>query len=103
MIKVCRMNVLKGFEKEYQKRHDEIPDELKSLLKNYGISEYRIYLDAESNALFAIFHIEDERRLKDLATEPVMKKWWAFMKDIMPSNADNSPKSYELKEVFYLA
>ncbi|MES2374923.1 MAG: L-rhamnose mutarotase, partial [Bacteroidota bacterium] len=27
---------------------------------------------------------------------------WAYMKDIMESNADNSPVSVPLKEVFYL-
>ncbi|HEV8272237.1 MAG TPA: L-rhamnose mutarotase, partial [Chitinophagaceae bacterium] len=33
---------------------------------------------------------------------PVMKKWWAYMKDIMESNPDSSPVSVPLKEVFYL-
>jgi L-rhamnose mutarotase len=31
-----------------------------------------------------------------------MQKWWAFMKDIMDSNSDNSPVSISLKEVFHL-
>jgi L-rhamnose mutarotase len=31
-----------------------------------------------------------------------MQKWWAFMGDIMESNADNSPVSIPLEEVFYL-
>jgi L-rhamnose mutarotase len=31
-----------------------------------------------------------------------MKKWWAYMKDIMETNADNSPVSIPLKGVFYL-
>ena len=30
------------------------------------------------------------------------KKWWKFMKDVMPTNADNSPILVELKEVFHL-
>ena len=31
-----------------------------------------------------------------------MQKWWAYMKDIMETNADNSPVSTSLEEVFYL-
>jgi L-rhamnose mutarotase len=31
-----------------------------------------------------------------------MKKWWAYMKDIMETNADNSPLSIPLKNVFDL-
>ncbi|RYE28465.1 MAG: helix-turn-helix domain-containing protein [Sphingobacteriales bacterium] len=33
---------------------------------------------------------------------PVMKRWWAYMADIMESNADQSPVSIPLDEVFYL-
>jgi L-rhamnose mutarotase len=32
----------------------------------------------------------------------VVKKWWAYMADIMDTNPDNSPVSVPLKEVFYL-
>lgn len=102
MLQAFRMNVLKGFEAEYKKRHDEIWGELKNLLKEYGISNYRIFLDEQSNALFAFFDIEDETKLSNLAKETIMQQWWDFMKDIMPTNADNSPKTYKLKEVFYL-
>jgi L-rhamnose mutarotase len=31
-----------------------------------------------------------------------MKKWWAYMKNIMESNPDNSPVSVPLEEVFYM-
>ncbi|MEP6903900.1 MAG: L-rhamnose mutarotase, partial [Actinomycetota bacterium] len=30
------------------------------------------------------------------------RRWWKFMKDVMPTNADNSPVSVELREVFHL-
>jgi L-rhamnose mutarotase len=32
-----------------------------------------------------------------------MRKWWAFMKDIMETNEDDSPVAIPLKEVFYLS
>jgi L-rhamnose mutarotase len=31
-----------------------------------------------------------------------MWEWWSFMKDIMDTNADTSPVSHNLEEVFYL-
>jgi L-rhamnose mutarotase len=32
-----------------------------------------------------------------------MKKWWAYMADIMDTNPDNSPVQVALKPVFYMA
>jgi L-rhamnose mutarotase len=31
-----------------------------------------------------------------------VKKWWAYMKDIMDSHPDNSPVAVPLREVFHL-
>ncbi len=47
-----KMQLRKGYEAEYKKRHDEIWPELKSLLKATGISEYSIFLDEQTNSLF---------------------------------------------------
>jgi L-rhamnose mutarotase len=73
-----------------------------SLLKNTGIKNYSIFLDEPTNTLFGVFQIDDPRHLDELPENPVMKKWWAFMQDIMETNPDNSPVSIPLKEVFYL-
>lgn len=98
----AKMKLLKGFEAEYKKRHDEIWPELKTLLRETGIKDYSIFLDEETNDLFACFTLEDDKKLNNLPTQTVMKKWWAYMKDIMETNEDNSPVSVLLKEVFYL-
>ncbi|MEO5907945.1 MAG: L-rhamnose mutarotase [Ginsengibacter sp.] len=97
-----KMKLLKGFDAEYKKRHNELRPELKALLKETGISDYSIFLDKETNDLFAYFTIDDDKNLDNLPNQPVMKKWWAYMKDIMETNDDNSPVSIPLKEVFYL-
>lgn len=97
-----KMKLLKGFEAQYQKRHGEIWPELKVLLKETGIIDYSIFLDKQTNDLFAYFTIEDEEKLNELPVKEVMKKWWDYMKDIMETNEDNSPVSIPLKEVFYL-
>lgn len=95
------MKLLPGFEATYKKRHDEIWPELVELLKEAGISQYHIFLDKEGS-LFAAMQVENEEAINNLAGHPVMKKWWNFMKDIMETNADNSPTSIPLEEVFYL-
>jgi len=97
-----KMKLFKGKEDEYKKRHDAIWPELKKLLKETGIADYSIFLDEETNFLFGVLKIENPLKLDELPHHPVMKKWWAYMKDIMESNRDDSPFSIPLKEVFYL-
>lgn len=97
-----KMKLHKGQEAEYRRRHNELWPELEQLLKQTGIEDYTIFLDEETNDLFGIFKINDTKQLDDLPKHPVMKKWWAYMKDMMESNPDNSPVSVPLKEVFYL-
>lgn len=91
-----------GCKDEYKKRHDALWPELETLLKKTGIEDYSIYLDEETNSLFGILKVADEKQMADLPGHPVMKKWWAYMKDIMATNPDNSPVSVPLKEVFYM-
>lgn len=91
-----------GCKDEYKKRHDALWPELEALLKQTGIEDYSIYLDEETNSLFGVLKVADEKQMADLPGHPVMKKWWAYMKDIMATNPDNSPVSVPLKEVFYM-
>ncbi len=97
-----KMNLHKGQEAEYKKRHDELWPDLQQLLKEAGISDYSIFLDETTNSLFGVLKTENTGALDNLPQNPVMQKWWAYMKDIMESNEDNSPVSTPLKEVFYL-
>jgi len=97
-----KMKLIKGFEAEYQKRHDEIWPELQTLLKDSGISEYSIFLEVETGNLFGFLKIEQPIKLDELPSYPVMQQWWLYMGDIMETNSDDSPVSIPLKEVFYL-
>ena len=97
-----KMKLFEGCEAEYKKRHDELWSDLKKLLKDAGIADYSIFLDAETNFLFAYLTVVDAKKLDALSQEPVMQNWWHFMKDIMQTNEDGSPVVVELKEMFYL-
>lgn len=97
-----KMKLFDGAVEEYKKRHDEIWIELKDLLKQSGIKDYSIFLDEKTSYLFAYLTIDDATKLDELTNDPVMKKWWSYMKDIMETNEDDSPVTIPLKEVFYL-
>jgi len=97
-----KMKLIKGFEVEYKKRHDEIWPELQHLLKETGISEYSIFLEEETGNLFGFLKIANPKKMEELPSYAVMQKWWLYMGDIMETNPDNSPVSNPLKEVFYL-
>jgi L-rhamnose mutarotase len=97
-----RMQLHKGKEAEYKKRHDELWPELRALLKANGIRDYYIFLHEETGGLIGVFDTDDPKALDNLPEHAVMKKWWKYMADIMDSNPDNSPVSVPLKEVFYL-
>ena len=97
-----KMQLHKGFEEEYKKRHNEIWPELQELLKDSGITEYSIFLDESTNSLFGVLKARDPKILDRLPEQEIMQRWWKYMKDIMESNPDNSPVSIPLKEVFYL-
>ena len=97
-----KMKLFEGCEAEYKKRHDELWNDLKQLLKQTGVADYSIFFDKETNFLFAYLTINDVKNLDALSQQPVMKKWWAYMKDIMETNENSSPVVVELKELFYL-
>jgi L-rhamnose mutarotase len=97
-----KMYLNEGKKAEYIKRHNEIWPELAKLIKEAGISEYSIFLDEETNILFAFQNVSGDGGSQDLGKTEIVKKWWDYMADIMKVNPDNSPVSVELEEVFYL-
>lgn len=97
-----RMRLHKGKEIEYQRRHDEIWPELSSLLTAAGIHNYSIYLDEDSGFLFAIMEVDNPAELDKLPEHPIMKRWWAYMSDIMETHADQSPVSIPMRQVFHM-
>lgn len=96
------MQLHPGQEAEYKRRHDEIWPELADLLKQAGVSNYSIFLDTETRTLFGVLEASNPAALDALPQQAIMQRWWAYMKDIMQSNPDNSPVSTPLPEVFYL-
>ncbi len=97
-----KMQLKKGFEKEYQARHDALWPELLRELEDAGVSDYSIYLDKETLTLFAFQKLKDHHTADNLPSTTIVKKWWKYMGDIMETNADNSPVAIDLTEVFHM-
>lgn len=72
-----RMRLHAGQEAEYRRRHDEIWPELVALLKGAGVSDYSIFLDRETGALFGTLVRAEDHGMERLPLEPVMRRWWA--------------------------
>ncbi len=100
--KAFRMAVHSGREAEYQRRHDPIWPELEAQLRAHGVHDYSIFLDERDGSLFAYVEIEDEARWAAIAETPECRRWWRHMRELMPTNADDSPVSVDLREVFHI-
>lgn len=102
MRKGFKMKLYAGMEVEYEKRHNELWQEMKDMIHEYGGENYTIFLDRETNILYGYIEIESEELWNKTAETKICKKWWKFMSDIMETNPDNSPVAFDLKEVFHL-
>jgi L-rhamnose mutarotase len=96
------MQLKAGCEQEYKRRHDQIWPELTGLLKEAGISDYSIFLDPETGALFAFQRQSGGSSSQELGSNPIVQKWWAYMADLMETHPDHSPVSKPLLEVFHI-
>lgn len=97
-----KMKLKPGCREEYRRRHSEIWPELVALLKETGVANYSIFLDEETNILFAYQEQSGESSSQDLGSTEIVKRWWKYMADIMETNPDNSPVSIPLDQLFFM-
>jgi len=100
--KAFRMSVDPQQHEEYERRHNPIWRELADTLLAHGVRSYTIFLDPVTSDLFGYAELEDEERWKAIASTEVCRRWWKHMREIMPSNPDDSPISRELRAVFHM-
>ena len=102
MRRAFRMSVHPGQQAEYARRHQPIWRELEDVLLAHGVRTYSIFIDPESNDLFGYVEFESEEHWAAVAATDVCRRWWRHMRELMPSNADDSPVSRPLAEVFHI-
>jgi L-rhamnose mutarotase len=101
--KAFKMSVYPDQHAEYARRHNPIWGELEETLRAHGVRTYSIFLDVQTSELFAYVEFESDEQWNAIARTDVCQRWWKHMREIMPTNPDDSPASRELKEVFHLA
>jgi L-rhamnose mutarotase len=52
-------------------------------------------------SLFAVLRLRPDNKKDALPLQPVMKRWWDYMADLMEVHPDNKPVEWPLKPVFY--
>ena len=72
------------------------------MLRSHGVRSYSIFLDPDTNDLFGYAEVESDERWAAIADTEVCRRWWRSMRELMPSNPDDSPQSRPLREVFHL-
>lgn len=87
---------------EYRRRHDQIWPELVALLHDAGIRDYSIFLDDETNILFAVLRRTPDHCMAALPQTELMQRWWRHMGDIMQTEPDGSPRQCALQPMFHM-
>lgn len=91
-----------GCEDEYKRRHDAIWPDLRSALQEAGVSNYTIFLESSTGRLFAVQDLSDSHTVELLKDNPVVRKWWDYMSELMVTQTDNEPVTHPLKKMFHL-
>ncbi|MUI12374.1 L-rhamnose mutarotase [Massilia dura] len=101
------MQLKPGVVEEYRRRHDELWPDLAEALGNAGIFDYSIFLDEDTLSLFAVLKVRDGAPIAELPGQPVMKRWWDYMADLMEVDPDGEPntrpKEWALPRLFHFA
>tara|TARA_Y100000815_G_scaffold252699_2_gene257273 strand:- start:132794 stop:133183 length:390 start_codon:yes stop_codon:yes gene_type:complete len=95
-----RMVLNPGQAAEYKRRHDAIWPELTTALRKAGVSDYTIWLDPETNHLFATLLLAEDNSLADVPKTEINRRWWDFMADIMAYDDNNQPVQAPLEKMF---
>lgn len=98
-----KMQLKPGCLEKYRRRHDDIWPELVTALKAAGISDYSIFHDPATDALFATLWRTEDHAMDGLPGLDVMQRWWASMAPLMETNPDGSPACAPLPSLFHLA
>ena len=98
-----KAKVREGKKEEYKRRHDEIWQEMKDLLKSAGIRNYSIWNVGDE--LFGYYECEKgiAYAAKVQAESPIVAKWNEYMEDVMEMDTDPETGAQPLlREMFYM-
>jgi L-rhamnose mutarotase len=94
------MQLKPGSEAMYRQKHAQIWPEMIATLNGFGIRNYSIFVHGLS--LFAYLECDDPTLLSGQREDAVVQRWWQMMEPYMVYNADGTPWSEAIEEVFHL-
>ena len=94
------MELEPGNELVYRQKHAEIWPEMLETLRGFGIRNYSIFRRGQT--LFAYLECDDPARLAGQRDNAVIRRWRQMMQPYMRYNADGTPWSEDLEEVFHM-
>ena len=97
-----RLQLNKGFKKEYEKRHNPIWKELEDYFLNNGVIDYSIFIDDKSDELFGVIKIESKENWDKISISDVVSRWRLYMKDFYKTDSNGVPILSRMREVFYV-
>ncbi|HWW75786.1 MAG TPA: L-rhamnose mutarotase [Pyrinomonadaceae bacterium] len=100
--KAFLMTLRPGCREEYERRHNPVWPEMEEVLLAHGVRNYSIFHKPGADMLFAYAEVESEELWRRIAETEACHRWWAYMKDLMLTEPDDSPSSEALDEVFHL-
>ena len=56
-----------------------------------------------SHALFAYLERSEDHAMADLPNQPIMRRWWDYMKDLLRTQPDGAPVVVALTEMFHMS
>jgi len=86
---------------EYTRRHNELWPELRAAIRDQGGSNFSIFYDDQTRRVFCYLEVADADRWAAGAKSEITQRWWRYMSEVMPTNADLSPITHDLAEVFH--
>ena len=94
--------IKEGKKAEYVRRHNEIWQEMKDVLKCAGICNYTIWCAGDE--LFGYYECEKgiAYAARVQAESPVVKKWDEFMKDVLIMEKDSQTGAQPMLEQVFL-
>ena len=98
-----RAKIIDGKKEEYIRRHKEIWQEMKDILKQAGICNYSIWIDG--NDVFGYYECKFgvDFAAKTQNESKIVLKWNEYMKDVMVMGRDEKTGAQpKADEVFYL-
>ena len=78
ICKGFKMKLYDGMAEEYERRHNLLWPEMKEMIHQYGGSNYSIFIDKDTNTLFAYIELEDEEKWDESVDTAINRKWWDY-------------------------